>query len=371
MNHRVATLVARMAACWMLTTAPAAANDAATVLSQYTETWSVEDGFRPGEAKWDPSASFHLVFGVMPQTHREIAAAGMDDSSRIGYETHFRGVLAEFAREVNDRGLVGEALVTALRTFLDQRFAITEPWLKKQWPGLAVSAYRALLIQNLVHGYHRYATSWYYEAITDQMPSRPSRPTLVLGELTAASEMRALLSLPTADCGEIAELVRVMGRLWGLDVRYLGISGELDSRLAQQRMQTGTHAINALLYRGADGSDRVFLIDALTNFSIDLGRLRGEFGSSTSGDNILGLRVDPSDRLPALAQAGLLRGFFNVHMSRGYRDGSLMSGAPDGSLIRFMYAYYLEAYPAVKVNGVTVPTWFLNSAPWSLNQPPF
>jgi hypothetical protein len=339
-----------------------------SVMSQYTAAWSDQSGYRMDGAQWDPKASYRITFQLIPQNIRNFAVSGNTEAQFTFYSTNFQGRLRGFAQRSQSQGLTGQALLDATSSFLDTMFAQVKPQLAQMYPGYPDDVYKAMVIQNLSHGIYVYGTSYYYETITGQAAG--TSPILQNGQLTVAKELESLLELTTADCGELAELDRVLGHAWGLDVRYVGIAPDFNSALANNtRIPAGVHAIDALVYTAPNGAKQALLFDSVTNTAIAPGPLAQMFPGEMVGDGIVAAATHAVDRYMALANKGKIMGFFDYYMHPPIRSGYLKSSIGDASLLKFMYAYYLEAYPNPKNSYVSYPAWQANNQSWSTQQP--
>lgn len=339
------------------------------VLSQYTANWGDQSGYRNDGLQWDPSANFNVVFELVPAAVRSYAVSSNTQAQFNFFAQNFQRKLRLFAQQSQSQGLTGKPLLDAARIFLDTVYNTSKPQLAALFPGYPDDVYRGLIIQNLVHGIYVYGTSYYYETITGQVPNQVTAPILQNGQLTVSKELQSLLELTTADCGEIAELTRVLGRVWGLDVRYLGIAPDFWSSIAQKRVTAGAHAIDILVYTANNGAKNALLIDSVTNLAIAPGPLAGILPNEMVGDGIIASTSLATNRYMALANSGKFLGFLDYFMHPPVRSGYLKSSAFDASLIKFMYAYYLEAYPNPARSYASYSAWQVNNQSWSTQQP--
>jgi hypothetical protein len=338
-----------------------------SVLSQYSAAWSDQSGYRMDGAQWDPKASYRVTFQLIPQEIRDFVVSGNTEMQFNFYSGNFQGRLRGFAQRAQSQGLAGQALLDATTAFLDSTFTRVRPQLALMYPGYPDDVYKAMVIQNLSHGIYAYGTSYYYETITGQVAG--TAPILQNGQLTASKELESLLELTTADCGELAELNRVLGRAWGLDMRYVGIAPDYNSGFAgNTRVQAGVHAIDALVYSAPNGAKQALLIDSVTNTAIAPGPLAQLFPGEMVGDGIIASASHAVDRYMALANKGRIMPFFDYYMHPPVRSGYLKSSIRDASLIKFMYAYYLEAYPNPSHSYTSYPAWQANNFSWSARQ---
>jgi len=338
------------------------------VLLQYTAAWNYQSGYRTDGVQWDPMADYQVTFQLIPQNIRNYVVSANTLTQFNFYSTNFQGKLRAFAQRAQSQALAGKPLLDATTSFLDATFTRVKPQLAQMYPGYPDDVYKALVIQNLSHGIYVYGTSLYYETITGQVTG--SSPILQNGQLTVAQELESLLELTTADCGELAELDRVLGHAWGLDMRYVGIAPDYWSSIAQERVQAGIHAIDALVYASpVNGAKQALLIDSLTNMAAAPGPLSAIFPGEMVGDGIIAATARASDRYMALASAGRIMPFFDYFMHPPVRSGYLKSSITDASLIKFMYSYYFEAYPNPAQSYLNYPAWQVNSASWSTQQP--
>jgi hypothetical protein len=339
-----------------------------SVLTQYSAAWSDQSGYRMDGAQWDPNASYRITFQLIPQNIRNVAVSSNTQANFVIYSTNFQGRLRRFAQGAQAAGTSGQPLLDATVAFLNTTFTNTRPLLAQMYPGYPDDVYRAMVIQNLTHGIYVYGTSYYYETITGQVAG--TAPILQNGQLTVSGELESLLQLTTADCGELAELVRVLGRAWGLDMRYVGIAPDYNSALANNtRIQAGVHAIDALVYKAPNGAKQALLVDSVTNTSIATGPLAQLFPGEMVGDGIVASAAHAVDRYMALANQGRIMSFFDYYMHPPVRSGYLKSSISDPSVLKFMYAYYLEAYPNPSHSYVSYPAWQANNYSWSTQQP--
>jgi hypothetical protein len=338
------------------------------VLSQYSAAWGDQSGYRVAGAQWDPMASYKTTFQQIPQDILSFAVTSNTEAQFNFYSGNFQGRLRGFAQSAQSQGLTGQALLDATTAFLNTTYTRVKPQLAVMYPGYPDAVYKALVIQNLAHGIYVYGTSYYYETITGQTAN--AAPILQGGQLTVSQELQSLLEITTADCGELSELVRVLGHAWGLDVRYVGIAPDFNSALANNtRVQAGVHAIDALVYTASNGAKQALLMDSTTNTAIAPGPLAQLFPGEMTGDGIIAAASHAVDRYMALANKGKIMGFFDYYMHPPIRSGYLKSSIRDASLIKFMYAYYLEAYPNPSHSYQSYPAWQANNYSWSTQQP--
>lgn len=341
----------------------------ASTATQYVADWASSPGFRLYGTIWDPHASRKVAFDALPPSLVAlVAGSNTPDSYRL-YRQHFQGVLRRWAQSQFDSGVQGGALVTNLVTLLEHVYADVQPEIAQIYPGYPTDVYKALVVQNLVHGYHTYAQSLYYEAITNQVPSIAAPNLLTTGNLTMADELASLLQAPVADCGEIAETVRVIGRLWGLDTRYLGVYVDYQSPLANAEVAS-THALGILVYRAPSGNNAALFTDALTNIAIDAGPVASILPDEmVNDDGILDSAPWAGNRYENLLNANRVLHFFNYFMHPPVRAGYLKASQADASVFALMYAYYLEAYPNALHTFRSSTGWRVNNATYTLNQP--
>lgn len=356
----------------LLATTAAAQVTVPSVVKQYSADWSDSPGFQPAGPLWDPGASAHVVFqSLTPDLITAITSSNTNDTQAF-YQRYFQGTLRRWSNLELNKNVHGQALVADAVDFFDETFERVGPQLQRRFPGYPRDVYKALTLENLVHGYHVYASSGYYETITGQVPGHYTVPILQSGQLTMADEFESLLEAPVADCGEIAEMVRVAGRLWGLDMRYLGIQLDFLSPRANAEVQS-THAFDILVYTDkSTGKKTALFTDAVTNIAIAAGPVNALLPAEMSGDGIIASDDTAADRYAALSASGRILRSFNVFMNPPVREGYLKTVLPDASLTSFMYVYYLEAYPnALHTYGPNSHGWGVVNTSWSLNQPHF
>jgi hypothetical protein len=337
-------------------------------MTQYTADWSTSPGFELSGPIWDPHASFSTVYAALPTPLIATITSSNTAQSLSFYQGNFGGVLRSWAFNTLLSNKQGPELITATISFLNEVQTTVQPRLVALYPGYPIDVYKALIVQNLVHGYHVYDTSYYYETITRQIPSK-NPAILMAAQVTAADELYSLLQSPVADCGETAEFVRVLGRIWSLDMRYLGIYVNYPSPLAKATVAS-THALNVLVYNNPGaGAKAALLVDAISNLAIAPGPLAQILPTEMQGDGIVASASWAGNRYAALTSSGKVLTFFNFYMHPPIRAGYLKAGLPDASLLAFMYTYYLEAYPN-SVRAYPKSTgWTVNNAAYSLNQP--
>lgn len=338
------------------------------VLTQYSASWTAQSGYKMQGAQWDPMASYPIAFQLQPPSVQALATSTNGQAQYDFFNGNFQGRLRAWAQQAQVQGLGGGPLVDGTRTFLDSVFSSARAPVAALYPGYPDEVYKALIIQNLAHAFYVYGTSYYYETITGQVVGQSSNLLLQSGQLTAAQELKSLLELTTADCGESAELVRVLGQVWGLDMRYLGIAPDYWSSIARQRVQAGVHAIDILVYANRTGAKNALLVDSVTNMAIAPGPLARLLPAEMVGDGIVAIASSASNRYTALANAGKILGFFDYYMHPPVRSGYLKSSAYDVSLIKFMYSYFLEAYPNPAPSYASFPAWEVNNASYSVHQ---
>ena len=339
--------------------AAAAPDSFADITNQYTDDWSQAPGLFLSGPMWDQGATFAIVYSALPSSDISSITSSNTSQTFAFFQSNFQDVLRKWAfTELTNNTTRGAQLVSDTLALLNQVYSTAQPQLAQMYPGSPTDVYKAFIIQNLVHGFHVVAPTNYYETITGsyQSSNHNDFPILQHGQLTMADELASLLRMPTADCGEIAETVRVLGRMWGIDMRYVGIWADYRSPLAQREVGS-VHALDILVYQASSGGPKVaMLVDAMENLSIAAGPLSALLPTEMTGD-------------AALSASGKLIRFFNYFMHPGVREGYLKSGQSDASLNAFMYVYYLELYPNAlhTYNGAT--GWQVNTQSYSLNQP--
>lgn len=338
--------------------------------SQYTADWSQAPGFYLSGPMWDQTATFAVVYSALPSSVVSTITSSNTAQSFAFWQTNFQDVLRKWAFNEMSAGIRGAQLAADSVAFLDQVYANVGPQLAQLYPGYPPDVYKALTVQNLVHAYHTYATSLYYETVTGQIVGDPNDiPILVTGQLTMADELASLIRTPAADCGEISELVRVMARLWGLDMRYVGIDLDYPSPFAAAEVQS-THSLDVLVYTArAGGPKYAVLVDALINQAIAPGPLAAVLPGEMTGDGILAATSYAGNRYAALSNAHKVLRFFDYYMHPPVREGYLKAALQDASLTAFMYVYYLEAYPNANITFSGSSGWQVNSQAFSVNQP--
>ncbi|MDE2136633.1 MAG: hypothetical protein KGJ68_04305 [Gammaproteobacteria bacterium] len=353
--------------------ATAATDSFAGITSQYTEDWSQAPGFYLSGPVWDPGATFAIVYSALPSSDVALITSSNTPTTFAFFQSYFQDVLRKWAfAEITNNSVRGAQFVSDTLAFLNQVYGTVQPQLAQTYPGYPADVYKALIIQNLVHGYHVIEPTTYYETITGwYQSSNPNDfPILQMGQLTLADELASLLRMPTADCGEVAETVRVLGKIWGIDMRYVGIWTDYTSPLAQRAEVQSTHALDVLVYQASAGGPKVaMLVDALANLSIVTGPLSAVLPAEMTGDGIVASASSASDRYAALSASGQIIRFFNYYMHPGIREGYLKAGEADASLPAFMYVYYLESYPNALHTFHGATGWQVNTASYSLNQP--
>jgi len=341
------------------------------ITSQYTADWSQEPGLYLSGPVWDQGATFAVVYSALPSSDISLITSSNTPETFAFFQSNFQDVLRKWAFNELTNDVRGAQLVSDTLTFLNQLYSTVQPQLAQLYPGYPTDVYKAFIIQNLVHGFHTIAPTTYYETITGSYRgSNPNDfPILQHGQLTMASELASLLRMPTADCGEVAETVRVLGRIWGIDMRYVGIWADYRSPLAQREVGS-THALDVLVYQASTGGPKVaMLVDAIANMSIMTGPLGAVLPGEMTGDGIIASGIPAANRYAALSASGKVIRFFNYFMHPGVREGYLKSGQSDASLIAFMYVYFLETYPNALHTYDGATGWQVNTSSYSLNQP--
>ncbi len=368
--YRQVIPAAALIGCLLLPQALAAQSSAAFA-SQYTETWDRYPGFQESGLVWDPSATYDTVYqNLSPSIVSSITSAN-NASSFAFYQTNFQNKLYQWFLNEMGANATGQTLVADLVTFLNQVYATVGPQLAQMYPGFPDAVYQGLVVQNLVHGSHTYAPSEYYNAIT-RVYYTPNPAVLQLGQVTMADEFTALMRAPVADCGNIAELVRVTGRIWGLDTRYVGIWVDYDSPTANGLRIASTHAIDILVYaNGASGVNHAILLDAQTNVAIAPGPMAAVLPAEMTGDGIIASASSAGARYAALSASGKILRFFDLYLYPPVRVGYLNASMADASLAALMDVYYLESYPNSHRPNNSATGWRVNSAEYSLLQAPY
>lgn len=352
--------------------AAAAPDSFADLTNQYTDSWTQAPGLYLSGPMWDQGATFAVVYSALPSSDVSLITSSNTPQTLAFFQSNFQDVLRKWAfTELTSNTVRGAQFITDTLAFLNQVYGSVQPQLAQLYPGYPTDVYKALIIQNLVHGFHTVAPTTYYETITGfyQGSNANDFPILQHGQLTLADELASLLRMPTADCGEVAETVRILGRIWGIDMRYVGIWADYRSPLAQREVGT-THALDVLVYQPSPGGPKVaMLVDATANLSIVTGPLSAVLSAEMTGDGIIASASPAANRYAALSASGKVLRFFNYFMHPGVREGYLKSGQSDPSLNAFMYVYFLEVYPNAlhTYNGAT--GWQVNTNSYSLNQP--
>jgi hypothetical protein len=338
--------------------------------SQYTETWNQYPGFQESGLVWDLGATYNTVYQALSPSIVSTIISANNASSLAFYQANFQNKLYQwFLAEVNSNAS-DQAVAADLVTFLNQVYASVGPQLAQMYPGYPSAVYQGLVVQNLVHGSHTYAPSEYYNAITRQYYT-PNPSVLMLGQVTMVDEFISLMRAPVADCGNIAELVRVTSRLWGLDTRYVGIWVDYDSPTANGLEIASTHAIDILVYADSAGVNNAILLDAQTNVAIAPGPMAAVLPGEMAGDGIIASASNAGARYSALSASGKVLRFFDWYLYPPVRVGYLNASMPDASLAALMDVYYLESYPNSHQPIDSSNGWRVNTAAYSLQQRPY
>ena len=368
--YRQVILAAALTGCLLLPQ-QLTAQSSTPLASQYTETWDQYPGFQESGLVWDLGATYNTVYQALSPTIVSSIISANNASSLAFYQANFQNKLYQWFLTEMSSNATDQVIAADLVTFLNQVYATVGPQLAQMYPGFPDAVYQGLVVQNLVHGSHTYAPSEYYNAITRQYHT-PNPAVLMLGQVTMVDEFTALMRAPVADCGNIAELVRVIGRLWGLDTRYVGIWVDYDSPTANGLEIASTHAIDILVYAdGASGAENAILLDAQTNVAIAPGPMAAVLPAEMAGDGIIASASNAGARYAALSARGKILRFFDWYLYPPVRVGYLNASMPDASLAALMDVYYLESYPNSHQPIDSSTGWRVNTAAYSLQQPPY
>jgi len=278
---------------------------------------------------WDQSANYAAFRALNPSMQN--AALFNHATSRRVYEEQFERVLRRWAIAAHDAGVGSASITSFVATRLQNHYQAVRANLAAAYPGLSEEQYKALMIQCLVNGFYGYGSDNGYA--TNVGPYRPR-----------SRELLELLALSSGDCATMAELVRLLGKAMGLDIRNVTV--ETDFTSSTGHYIYAVHAFNLL----RDSRGRHTTIDAQTNIALDVGRL--ELSRMTNGHDLAvggpgdGLYISEYaiDRFQTLRNRRRMYGFFSAYADDDIRFPAVARRA-DASVTNFFYNYFLEAYP--------------------------
>jgi hypothetical protein len=293
-------------------------------------TFSADPNLLPSYYQyWDQSANYTAFRALNPTMQK--ATLFNHATSQVVYEDHFKHQLRRMALAAKEDGVGGASITSYMTALLQDHYPTCRANLAAAYPGLTEEQYKALMIQCLVNGFYGYGGDNGYA--TQVGPYR-----------TRSQELYDLLQLDTGNCATMAELVRLLGRAMGLDIRNVNV--ETDFTSYNGHYIYSVHAFNLL----RDSSGQHTTIDAQTNIALGVRRL--VLSRMANGHDLAvggvgdGMFVSEYgiDRFQTLRNRGQTYGFFSAFVDEDVRYPAVYRRA-DASVINFYYNYMLEAYP--------------------------